>query len=42
MDRESERVLMELHSRVIDARVAARKLALDQLLGRIDSVITAA
>ena len=42
MSRESEQIFMELHARVIDARVTARKLALDRLLGRIDSVISAA
>ena len=42
MARESDRIHMELHSRVIHARVEARKLALDGLLGRIDSLISAA
>ena len=42
MARESEQLMPELHRRIIDARLEARRASLDRLLGRIESVINAA
>ena len=42
MSREAEALFVELHKRIIEARNQARFSELDNVLGRIDSVLHAA